>query len=217
MGKRLLLKRSVKPLSSLRQRGSLAQLVLACLLLFPGQPTLPAREWGITTRQVYSIARCWCRGILFTQGHNRLPSYLTSEMSSRLAEQVRQQIARGQVVTSSEVIQRLTQSRSTELHQAYSRALRLRLNGLTRIFNQEAQPPSDSYVRQWLNNHQLSLGVSSTTELNRINASYASNIRNWFDNVYTPDLVDGVQSRCVFNMNETMLPLDIKEKIVRVR
>ncbi|KAA6360976.1 MAG: hypothetical protein EZS28_043496, partial [Streblomastix strix] len=28
---------------------------------------------------------------------------------------------------------------------------------------------------------------------------------------------DGVQSRCVFNMNETMLPLDIKEKIVRVR
>lgn len=56
-----LTKRSTKALISRQSCLSLAALILACLLDFPGQPTLPARDYGVTVRKVYDVARCYCR------------------------------------------------------------------------------------------------------------------------------------------------------------
>ncbi|KAA6397229.1 MAG: hypothetical protein EZS28_007246 [Streblomastix strix] len=90
----------------------------------------------------------------------------------------------------------LMDKRTAELRIAYDRTMRLRLCGLVRIFDQEMQPLSDSYERQSQNSYQLKLGISSTTELGELNASHASNIRNWFKVVYSADLVNGSARPC---------------------
>ncbi|KAA6386257.1 MAG: hypothetical protein EZS28_018215 [Streblomastix strix] len=78
-------KRSTKALISRRRCSQLAALILACLLDFPGQPTHLARDYSVSVRKVYDIAKCYCRATQYTERHTKFPSNITSEQQLKLA------------------------------------------------------------------------------------------------------------------------------------
>ncbi|KAA6366310.1 MAG: hypothetical protein EZS28_038162, partial [Streblomastix strix] len=59
MGKSLLPKRSQKARLGVRGYANLMDLVIAVLLLYPGQITLPTRDFAISTQRTYSIVRAY--------------------------------------------------------------------------------------------------------------------------------------------------------------
>ncbi|KAA6377104.1 MAG: hypothetical protein EZS28_027369 [Streblomastix strix] len=66
-------KRNIKALVSRRSSLSLAALILACIHDFPGQPTLPARDYGVTLRKVYDVTRYYFYATQYTEEHTKYP------------------------------------------------------------------------------------------------------------------------------------------------
>ncbi|KAA6379426.1 MAG: hypothetical protein EZS28_025049, partial [Streblomastix strix] len=211
--------RSVKPMFILGGVLGISSLVLACLLEFPGSPTLTARDFGITVRQVYDIAKCWCRNTAYIENHKKLPIYLTQERRQFLAEEIRNFLRNGQSISQDQIRNRLMEVRSEEMQLAYNRSRQLRLRGLMNLFSRHVvhHPPSDLYVRRFVREFRINLVQSSGMYINRANALYASNIMHWFNNVNTEDLLEGVRKRCIFNMDEAMVQWDEKSKIAKIK
>ncbi|KAA6365022.1 MAG: hypothetical protein EZS28_039451 [Streblomastix strix] len=72
MGKKQLPKHSQRTRYQIRNQLTLFQMVIAMLIMFPGQVTLPARDFGISTQQVYSMIRCHCRQTQFINDGHRM-------------------------------------------------------------------------------------------------------------------------------------------------
>ncbi|KAA6382924.1 MAG: hypothetical protein EZS28_021550 [Streblomastix strix] len=214
---KLLPKRSIKALIALSGAIGLSALVIACLIRFPGQPTLPSRDYNITTRKVYVIAKFYCRNISYTVNHTKYPQYITEERQQILAKEIRQFLRHGREVTEETICQKLYELRIQEINLTQNRALKLRLTGLIRFFSVKPVRPMLLFTRMFLNHHDISFDISPGLAVNRKDASYSSNIRNWFSTVYTQNLLEGVRLKSVFNMYETAVSLEIIQRVAMIR
>ncbi|KAA6379417.1 MAG: hypothetical protein EZS28_025056, partial [Streblomastix strix] len=178
---------SIRATLSQRIGAGLSLFVIACLIANPGHPTLAARDYSIFTRKVYDICKCWCRQIQCVEGHGRMPMYITQERQEALTGEFLTKI-RGHVDLSEEyMLERIMQSRQDELTTSTLRARRLKLAG--------------------------KCGVDP----NRLRAQCWSNIKDWFRQIYSEDLIEDIRDRGVYNMNETSLQIDGKQRIAKVK
>ncbi|KAA6368935.1 MAG: hypothetical protein EZS28_035538 [Streblomastix strix] len=199
-----------------RQRGfGLVELLIAYLLLHPGQTTIASREFGITTQQTYTIARCYCRQTSFKNDSLRMPSYITRERELRLAQNIHQRILNREALTVDDVRQEIINQHIQERRNASTRAEKLGLFSLVNEFRSCLPEPSSQYIFNFVHRHNITFSLQPCQEMRRFEASFSSNIVQWFRCVYQPTISTGVRARSVFNMDETSVNWDIQQRTAK--
>ncbi|KAA6392675.1 MAG: hypothetical protein EZS28_011802 [Streblomastix strix] len=146
-----------------------------------------------------------------------MPMYMTQERQEVLAGEFLTKI-RGHVDLSDEyMLERITQSRLDELKTSTLRARRLKLAGLTKFFTKETNPQSTEYLRKFQKKYKISFVSKCGVDPDRLRAQCQSNIKDWFRQIYSENLVEGIRDRGVYNMNETSLQIDGKQRIAKVK
>ncbi|KAA6386474.1 MAG: hypothetical protein EZS28_017999 [Streblomastix strix] len=115
-------KRSVCAESCMRIVGTVASLILLCVITHPGQVTLAARDFYVNTRSVYDICNIWCRGAQYVKGHTKLPSYLTEENQKQVTDKIKEDLHRKCKITQINIRDRLTNARTSEIALALNRS-----------------------------------------------------------------------------------------------
>ncbi|KAA6401372.1 MAG: hypothetical protein EZS28_003106, partial [Streblomastix strix] len=202
--------------SQRRQQGfGLMELLVAYLLLHPGQTTITSREFGITTQQTYTIVRCYCRQTSFKIDSLRMPSYITREKELRLAQSIHQRILNREALTVDDVRQEIINQHIQERRNASARAEKLGLFSLVNEFRSCLPDPSSQYVFNFVHRHNITFSLQQCQDLRRFEASFSSNIDQWFRCVYQPAISTGVRARSVFDMNETSVNWDIQQRTAK--
>ncbi|KAA6399744.1 MAG: hypothetical protein EZS28_004733 [Streblomastix strix] len=202
--------------SQRRQQGfGLIELLVAYLLLHPGQTTFASREFGITTQQTYTIVRYYCRQTSFKNDSLRMPSYITRERELRLAQSIHQRILNREALTVDDVRQEIINQHIQERRNASARAEKLGLFSLVNEFRSCLPDPSSQYVFNFVHRHNITFSLQQCQELRRYEASFSSNIDQWFRCVYQPAISTGVRARSIFNMNETSVNWDIQQRTAK--
>ncbi|KAA6369494.1 MAG: hypothetical protein EZS28_034979, partial [Streblomastix strix] len=142
-------------------------------------------------------------------------SYLAPERSSLLANSLHERIQSHQVVTLETVHQAIIQQHQEERREAVRRASRLGFQRIAQEFRGFLPNPSMQYVRDFARRYRISFVDQSTQYNNRAEASYASNVANWFNTIFTEDIAKDVRQRAVLNMNETNINYQMKQKTAK--
>ncbi|KAA6385339.1 MAG: hypothetical protein EZS28_019134 [Streblomastix strix] len=99
MRKTLLPKRTQIARLGVRGYANLMDLAIAVLLLYPGQITLSAQDFAISTQRTYSIVHAYCNQTQFRNDIRRSTSYIAPDRSSLFANSLHQRIQSHQVIT----------------------------------------------------------------------------------------------------------------------
>ncbi|KAA6399816.1 MAG: hypothetical protein EZS28_004655 [Streblomastix strix] len=142
------------------------ELLIANLLLHPGQTTFASREFGITTQQTYTIARCYCRQTSFKNDSLRMPSYITLEREFLLAQSIHHRIQNREALTVDDVRQEIINQHIHERRNATSRAEKLGLFSLVNEFRSCLPDPSSRYWFRCVYQPAISTGVRARSVFN---------------------------------------------------
>ncbi|KAA6404448.1 MAG: hypothetical protein EZS28_000034 [Streblomastix strix] len=215
MGHKRVSKRSQLSRSSIRGQSTLQAAVIALLLIFPGQITLPARDFNITAQQCYKMVRSYYRQTVYLNEYHRNASYLALERQHNLAASLFSRIEQYEPITLINFRDLLIQQHRQEREAAVKRALQLGFSTIADEFRVNLPDPSLQYVRNFAQRFRITFTIQSGKFVGRKQASYASNILNWLNNVHSKELVEGVLPRAIYNMDEANCNFNIRERTAK--
>ncbi|KAA6375658.1 MAG: hypothetical protein EZS28_028814 [Streblomastix strix] len=109
------------------------------------------------------------------------------------------------ILITTDIHQEPIQRHNEERLIAVTRATQLGFPRIAEEFRTEDPNLTRQYVMDFMSANKISFSIQSTSDIRRQQASLASNINNWFNQVYSEQVFEGCRNRSIFNMNETNL------------
>ncbi|KAA6367671.1 MAG: hypothetical protein EZS28_036802 [Streblomastix strix] len=177
---------------------------------FQHHPTSVSMALGMTTTEVQSASRCYCREPDRSQGEGfRQPSLLSLNGDKRVAEEIKLLISINQSPGMEQVADLIEQRRRSEVMSTIEIAIILELLGQVEQQDVPVELPSPQYVSALLHKYQLNAGKSTALAHARSLAAVRSNFKNWLVKLFTVKLILGLKTKQFHNGDEISLEIDI--------
>ena len=189
-----------------RSEKTLQGKIIASLKLIPGHPCKVAESFNIHESAVYSAARAYCQNEYWDGtsigGHPPYLSYVDEEI---LRTSIFSSNHYQNSLTTEEIIEEMMRIKLSRQKLALANAEQLQLIPLIKKFSCQIHPPDKSCVSRLMKKLGITIVKASSPDSLRYLSSTASNIKFWFDNIYTPEICSIFDSEDIFNADKTMM------------
>ena len=201
--------------AAVRRERTLYGKVVQAMLEHPKNIRPIATAFALTTQNIYSIGYAFIDDLIWVPGlkGGRRPLISPHEELEIRAE-VSRMIARDRRPTFEEFAGLIRRVRARHHKERLQRAKLLAGARFKKYALSLPLEPSDSWIYSLIKNLELKLATACEITSDRLDAATRSNIRHWFDQIYTEDVAAFFRDATIFNADEANLDFDMSSKVI---
>ena len=206
--------RYIKLKNENRNEKSLFKKLINAMLENPGKSSIVAKTFNISPDSVYTAISKYCIEEEWFLGKTIGNSFYLSTKYYQILEKKISFLVDCNECPSASEIQLLMHSLKIEMNkEAFCIALSFNCKPVIRKYSNEVLPPDISTVYKTLKRLGFRALKPSILENGRQSAAYQSNVRHWFETVYTEDLSKNFEKNMIFNCDETSIQWISSKKV----
>ena len=201
--------------ASVRREKTLFGKIIQSLIENPGCIRPIAQALNISTKAIYSAARAYVLGFTWEEDQKGgRPPLVTEETRQMILNEVNQRISNSERPTFTEIYEIIKKIRITVHSEQISRALLLKVTPVTAIVMENVKDPSESWIYEFIKQNGLKLANPCEITMDRADAATRSNIRHWFNEIFSADIASLFRDASVFNADEINIEFDLSQKVI---
>ena len=207
--------RYIRLSSEIRNKPSIFKKIIHLLEENPGHPYLVSKILNISKEAIYRAAYSYCIREDWSLGSKKgNRAYLSKKFFQTFVDTISSLIANNECPTSNECLDIIHELRQEMYKEALEEAKSLKLTPIINRFNVVVEPPDISTVYKMAKKAGFHFLKPSEISTQRRNAACRSNIRYWFENIYTEDFHKLFHIKLIFNADEASVRWQDSKKVL---